>query len=638
MGNPGGSAPRIDDHRLRAAVSLHQAGRFAEAEAIYEELLDSFPDHAGTVHMYGVLAYQTNRVDLAIEFISRAIRLNPSHAACYCNLGNAYKSGLRLQEAIASYRQALAINPELIDAHLNLGAVLCEVGEFDDALTSFQQVIRIAPMHADAHFNVGQLLENRHEPVEAIESYRRAVEARPDHSQAHYNLATLLRQQGRTAEAIENYRQALESQPDHADALNNLGNLYTDDGRLSEAIACFRRSLNARPTFAAAYNNLANALTEADQLEEAVAHYRLALKHRPDYVDAYTNLGRSLVLQGRGEEALSYYREAARLQPDCTEALWGEAHILLQSGDFAAGWRLYESRWKLPVTLLSTPPDPSIPAWLGDVPVKGKTILLRHEQGYGDTLQMLRFVPVLTALGATVVVEVPRPLASVTGTVPGVAEVVTAGAGGPPVDLQCHVMSLPLALSIRLGDIPAEVPYLAAPPSAVGFWQERLGTANRPRIGLTWAGAKKHKNDRRRSLELEALRPLLALDADFYSLQVDYRPGDTELMGAIKRIRDCSADLTDFGRTAGLIANLDLVVSVDTAVAHLAGALGAPVWVLLPVAADFRWLHNRRDSPWYPTMRLFRQSATGDWEAVVRSVLAELSHVDGTAGWFEGPQ
>jgi hypothetical protein len=260
------------------------------------------------------------------------------------------------------------------------------------------------------------------------------------------------------------------------------------------------------------------------------------------------------------------------------------------------------------------------PLWLGEVPVAGRTLLLHHEQGLGDTLQMLRYVPLLAERGARVIVLVPAALVTIAATVPGVAQVVAEGPDLPAFDLHCPMMSLPLAFGTTLASVPANVPYLVAPAGVRADWRARLGPATRRRIGIAWSGSTTHQNDRHRSLPLRRLLPLLDRRAEFISVQKEYRPDDQQFMLADRRVRDLAGQLGDFADTAGLLAELDLVICVDTAVAHLAGALGRPVWLLLPFAPDYRWLLGREDSPWYPTMRLFRQPAYSDWDAVISAL------------------
>ncbi len=643
---------------LRAAIAHHQAGRLQEAEALYRQILGRFPQHPDALHMLGVLAHHAGHSAVAVDLINQAIRLTPKHAPCYCNLGNALQAQGLLDEAIRSYRRALALKPSFADAHLNLGNALRAKGlpdeavqsyrraaaiqpdyaeahynlgntlqaqgRLDDAVASLRQAIAIRPAYAEAHNNLGNALQANRQLDDAIASYRQALVAKPDYVEAHNNLGLALQAQGRTDEAIASIERALAIRPDYAEAHSNLGSQFEVQGRLDAALACYQRALALKPDFAEAHNNLGNVLQAEGRLEDAVDSYRRALALRPGYADALTNLGNALQAQGLLDEAIATCDRSLALQPDCADAHWNKAFALLLKGDFAAGWAQFEWRWQA-LEQHGAARRFAQPPWLGDAPVGTCTLLLHHEQGLGDTLQMLRYAPVLAAQGARVLVEVPAALAAIAASADGVAAVIVQGTELPPFDLHCPFMSLPLAAQTTLASVPADVPYLFAPDSGRREWQDRLGPPGRRRIGLAWSGSTTHKNDRQRSIPLRLLQPLLALDAGFHSLQKEYRSGDAALMATAQGIRDHAEQLGDFADTAGLIEQLDLVITVDTAVAHLAGAMGKPVWLLLPFAPDYRWLLGRSDSPWYPTMRLFRQPVSNDWTSVIRDVCAALA-------------
>jgi hypothetical protein len=368
------------------------------------------------------------------------------------------------------------------------------------------------------------------------------------------------------------------------------------------------------------HNSAGNLFRGRTMLAEAERSYRRALALRPDYAEALSNLGWTLVAQGHVDDAVASYDRALSLRPDLAETWWNKAIALLLKGDFAAGWPLYEWRWRA-IARRALLPDFRQPLWLGEEPIGTRTILLHHEQGLGDTLQTLRYVPILAGQGAHVLLQMPPVLAPLAATVVGASRVVIEGDRLPSFDVHCPMMSLPLALHTTLATVPAAVPYLFPPPTARAAWRERLGPAVRRRVGLTWSGSVSQLHDQR-PVPLRQLLPLVECDAEFHSLHKEYRPDDAALMRADGRIRDHSARLGDLGETAALIGEMDLVITIDTAVAHLAGGMGKPTWVMLPFAADFRWLLGRRDSPWYPTMRLFRQPRVGDWEPVVHDVLA----------------
>jgi len=613
---------------LRTALAHHQAGHLAEAEALYRRILAAFPQQPDALHFLGLLAHQRGQHEAAVALMDQALRAAPRQAACYSNRGNALLALGRVDEAIASFRQALSLDRNLADAHLNLGNALDRQDQPDEALASYRRALRLRPQSAETHYNVGRLHERQGKPADAIRSYQRAVAARPDYAAAHFNLGNVLQATGQVDEAVASYQRAIALQPDHAEALNNLGAQFESRGDTGEAIACYRRALAIQPGFPEAHNNLGNVLLAEGRVDEALASYQAAVARRPDYAEAHNNLGNALQAAGRLDDALGSHDRALALKPDFAAARWNKAFALLLKGDYAAGWPLFEARWALPGNHPDTPQFSS-PLWLGDAPLAaplaGRTLLVHHEQGLGDTLQMLRYVPLLAAQGCRVLVQVPASLAVLAATVPGVAAVVTANEPLPGHDLHVPCMSLPLACGTTLATIPAEVPYLFTPESVRSAWHERLGPRTRRRIGLAWSGSTAHRNDRQRSLPLQLIQPVLDTDAEFHSLQKEYRPADLALLEADARLRDWSAQLGDLADTAGLVDALDLVITVDTAVAHLAGALGKPVWLLLPSTPDYRWLLHRSDSPWYPTMRLFRQPATGDWAAVLAGIVAALA-------------
>jgi tetratricopeptide (TPR) repeat protein len=613
---------------LQAAVAQHQAGRLAEAEALYRHILASFPRHPDALHFMGLLAHQRGQHEAALTLMDQALREAPNHAPCHSNRGNTLLALGRVDEAVASFKQAISIDRNLADAHLNLGNALQLQGLPEDAVASYRRALRLNPQSAEIHYNLGRVYEAKGQLEDATRSYRRAVALRPDYTEAHFNLGNVLQAAGQPDAAMASYQRVLTLKPDHAEAHNNLGAQFELANLPEQAMASYRRALALRPVFPEALNNLGNALLANGQTDDAIASYHSAIAQRPDYAEAHNNLGNALQTAGQLDDAVRSHDRALALKPDFADARWNKAFALLLQGDFAAGWPLFESRWEL----LRHHPDVAVhdrPLWLGDASVAGRTLLVHHEQGLGDTLQMLRYAPLLAAQGARVVVQVPATLAALAATVPGVAAVVVTDEPLPAHDLHCPCMSLPLACRTTLATIPAVVPYLTVPDDSGAIWRTRLNDAHSddrtgPRIGLVWSGSTAHRNDRQRSLMLRQLLPLLDLPAEFHSLQKEYRPDDQAQLSAHGKLHDWSTSLHSLADTAGLIAQLDLVIAVDTAVAHLAGALGKPVWLLLPAAPDYRWLLDRTDSPWYPTMRLFRQQQPGNWVPVIDDLATAL--------------
>lgn len=470
--------------------------------------------------------------------------------------------------------------------------------------------------------------------------------------------AVALHQRGDLEGAEVRYRQVLGLQPGHADALHHLGLIAYAAGMLDEASSHIGESLRRKPANAAAHANLAlvhhargdyagalaecdaalrlqrqfpeahynrgNALRELGRLEDAIASYERALRLRPDFVGPLVNRARTLRDLGRFDAALAGNARALTLAPELAEAHLNQAMIHLLRGDFEKGLPEFEWRWR-DAQLAAARRDFPVPQWRGDTDPAGHTVLVHAEQGLGDTLQFARYAPLLAARGARVLLEVQPPLRDLLRTLPGEVEVIARGDTLPPMDLHCPLLSLPLAFGTRLGSIPAPVGYLKADRARVAQWQARLGPAAGPRVGLVWSGNPDHNNDRNRSVPLAALGPIFRPGLEFVSLQPAIRASDeAALQSGQVALRDFGDQLQDFADTAALASCLDLVIAVDTAGAHLAGALGRPLWLLLPWLPDWRWLLDRDDSPWYPTARLFRQPRAGDWASVISAVVSAL--------------
>ncbi len=487
----------------------------------------------------------------------------------------------------------------------------------------YDRVLKRDPRHADALHLRGLVAHQQGDPERARAWVAKAI-AIDSGNAAYHNTLGAVRLGGDDAAAAEAcFRRALALDPDLAEAHNNLGNALLRQGHAEAAIGCYRRALEIRPDYAEAHGNLGSALRRQGRLSEAQASCERALAVKPDHVSALANLGQILHEQGRYHEALAALDRAVVLDPAHAEARANRAVLLLRFGRFDEGWREYEWRWRVP-GFATERHRRTRPRWDGRDP-GGRTIVLHAEQGFGSAIQFVRYAPLLAARNATVVLECPRPLVRLfscltSGSAAPVARVVARGDPLPPHDLQVPLMSLPALFRTEIDGIPRDVPYLAAAATATAHWRRRLTAVPSPRIGLAWAGSPRHVNDRNRSMPASALRPLLAaVVASWFSLQLGPQADEIVTLSG-GEIHDLAGDITDFADTAAVVANLDLLISVDTAVAHLAGALGRPVWLLLPFVGEWRWLVERTDTPWYPTMRLFRQAAPGDWGDVVRRV------------------
>ncbi len=540
---------------LAVALQYHQSGNLQQAGAIYRQILQADPNHAEALHLLGVVAGQERRPDLAIQYISQAIRLRPTDPDLHNNLGRALNDQGQLAEAAAHYQEALRLKPDFAEAHNNLGTVLQGQGRLAEAAAQYQEALRL----------------------------------KPDYAKAHYNLGSALQDQGQLAEAVAQYKEALRLKPDYAEAHNNLGIALQDQG----------------------------------QLAEAVAQYQEALRLKPDYAEAHLNLGNALKDQGQLTEAVAQYQEALRLKPDYAEAHWNRAMAWLLAGDFERGWPEFQWRWQCK-DLISSKRSFSQPLWDGSS-LAGRTILLHAEQGLGDTIQFIRYAPLVKRRGGTVVLECQPALLPLLQSCAGVDRLLAQGSSLPPFDVHAPLLSLPGILETTLSTIPAEAPYLFADANLDEHWRQELSHLQGFKIGIAWQGNPIHKKDKQRSIPLSVFEPLARLEGvRLFSLQKG--TGSEELAQNAGRIpiTDLGSRLETFMDTAAVLKNLDLVVACDTAVVHLAGALGIPVWVALPFAPDCRWLLDRDDSPWYPSIRLFRQKRWGNWDEVFQRIVQAL--------------
>jgi tetratricopeptide (TPR) repeat protein len=494
-------------------------------------------------------------------------------------------------------------------------------GAFEEAVPLLERLIARHPNFSDAHNNLGVALQRLKRPAEAARRFERAIELEPNRPEAHYNLGQARQSLGRVDEARECYQRAIALRPDYAEPHNAVGVLLAQKDP-EPAVASFRRAIAARPAYGDAHNNMGIALQALGRYEEAVASYRQALALKPDNADAYNNLGLALRSLNRHAEALACFELAQAIKPDHVDAQLGEGLVRLALGDYAAGWKKYAWR-HFTANFSRGKTRPPQPLWLGNWDISGKTILLHGEQGLGDTIMFARYVPLVAQRGVKIILAVQRPLAAVMATLKGAAIVRAQGEPVPPFDGFCPLPTLPLAFQTSLETVPADIPYLSAPADRLAKWQPVMEVFPRPRIGLMWAGAVSPIF--RRSIPLRLLLPLLALrEFHFVALQKEVPKEDTALLessGMATFLGERQADLAD---TAAMIALLDLVITIDTSVAHLAAAMGKPTWVLLPFSTDWRWMIGRDQTPWYPTARLFRQPAPGDWEPVLKEVVTAL--------------
>ncbi|MBW4579254.1 MAG: FkbM family methyltransferase [Tildeniella nuda ZEHNDER 1965/U140] len=647
--------------QLIAAHQCYQAGQLAEAETLYRQMLKQDPEQIAALTWLALIVDQLGRPEESIAYYDRLLSLQPS-AEVHSNLGTLLCRLGRVQEGLEHQQQAVALKPDQPETHYNLGVILSQIGQIDQAIAHYQQVIALAPNYGAAHNNLAMALYKQgkledaiahyqqavvlnpnhvnalnglgvalfhHGQVEqAIEHYERAIALKPDSFSSYNNLGTALQKQGKLEEAATYYQQALALNPEYASAHDNLGTVLQEQGKVEAAIASYRRALALDPNLANAYNNLGSALQAQGRVDEAIASCLQAIQLQPDHADAHNNYASGLVDRGDFGTAIEYYKQAIYYKPNHANAHLNLGIVLLLLGDLKQGFEEYHWRWQNRQCASLRYPNA---LWDGS-DLNGKVILLTAEQGYGDTIQFARYASLVAQRGGHVVIACQKPLLRLLNTIPGIDRCVDRA----NVDVQTHVhaplLDLPLLLGTTLETIPSDVPYLTPSsdfhlPIAADCLTLQTPHPTPFKIGIVWAANPDSSTSGKRSCGLERFLSLLNLSGvALYSLQKNPTEADLALLEA-HPIVQLHEQLQDFADTAAAIAQLDLVISVDTAVAHLAGALGKPVWTLLANVADWRWLRDRDDTPWYPTMRLFRQAQEGDWDGVFEEVAEALRSV-----------
>jgi tetratricopeptide (TPR) repeat protein len=594
----------------------HQAGSLLQAEQLYRQILAADPSHADTHHCLGVLAYQLGRLD----------------------------------QAVISIRQALSLRPDFVAAHYAQAMALADLGKAEEAVAQYRQALRLNPNYVEAHNNLGNVLLGQGKVEDAIIHWKRALILRPDAAEIHNNLGNAMELLGQYEEAVAHCQEAIRLNPNLAEAHNNLGNVLVRQEQVERAIGCYRQALRLNPNFHMAYNNLGNALIRQNQFEAAVVCYHQAIRLVPRYAEAISNLGNARFLQGSFGEAQACYDQALRLDARDPETHFNQALLWLLQGKWKEGLIEYEARWQtrgFPRYAFDKP------RWDGSTaPSPSSTLLLLAEQGLGDTLLSVRYVSLVRELGWKVILQCQAPLTRLLTSMPGIERVVPRETPLPAFDAYLPLLSLPGIFGTTPNTVPAVVPYMRADSALVEHWRQELncgsglsggtsaiagsgparqaGPIRAFKLGIAWQGTRTFTCDRQRSIPLAQFAPLARVNG-VHLISLQKGPGTEQLhtcadmftvVDLARKLDEASGPFMD---TAAVMNNLDLVISSDTAVAHLAGALGVPVWVALPVVPDWRWLLEREDTPWYPTMRLFRQTRQGHWEDVFERMASEIT-------------
>jgi tetratricopeptide (TPR) repeat protein len=603
---------------------LRKQGMLEESAACYRRILELDPKCAEAHNDLGITSEQQSRLDEAIGHYRRAVELRPDFAYAHNNLGAVLAKQSQLAEAVACYRQALRYQPDFAEAHNNLGAALAEMNELGEAAACYRRALALKADYAEAHNNLGVVLAKQRKPAEAAACFRRLLALKPDHAEAHNRLGRALMEENQLVEAKACFRRALSLKPDYAEAHNNLGFALSKQDNLDEAAACYRQALKLQPDYVGPQYNLAIILTKQNKPDEAMLWYRRALALTPEHAEACDGLGIALMECNRVGEAVDSFRQALAFKPDYAGAHCNLALALLLAGRFAEGWPEYEWRRECKG---SEAPVLSRPRWMGGS-LDGKTILLHNMQGFGDALQFVRYAKLVQQQGGRVILACEAPLMRLLASCPGVDRVVDSGQPLEGFDVHVPLLSLPGIFGTTLDSIPARVPYLLPDAKLVEKWKHELSGEKALKIGIAWQGSQAYRKDRLRSIPLSQFAGIARTNGvSVFSLQMGAGHEQLIALDGQLPITDLKHRLGDFHNTAAIVRNLDLVITCDSAPAHLAGALGVPVWVALSFVPHWTWLLDREDSPWYPTARLFRQRRPGGWDGVFQRIQAALSQL-----------
>jgi tetratricopeptide (TPR) repeat protein len=606
--------------KLEEALALQSSGKLDAAKAIFEELLEANSEDFEAHYNLGLIFYRKNDFDQAIAHLERATSINPSDVGALNNLGVVYKRAKKYLKAVVAYDEALKLDPNYVDAHSNLSNLYREMGANDKAILAAQTALKIDDKHLTSWVNLGIVYQKMGQFAKAIDHFKTALTINPKHSPAYFNLGNTLYDQKRYLEAAQMMQQALKIHPNNTDYLNNFGVMLKMLKRYDDAVKVYEAVLQIKPNSANTYNNMGLALKELRRLDEAEASCLKAIELNPDDYNAYNNLG--TIYEDRHElvRAEENFNKAIALQPDHTNANWNLSVVELNLGKFEQGWKRYEWRWKSEDS--KAKPRFPVPEWRGES-LKGKTILVYSEQGFGDAIHFIRYIPMVKELGAKkIIVQAKKELHPLFKHIKAIDKLVTTVDDDMPV-FHTHIpmLSLPLRFNTTLETIPNEVPYLftRGKPVKLKLNQAKLN------IGIVWSGSPTHKRHTERFVGLKLFEKLFPIpNVQFYSLQVGEDAEAIKTNNFSSKIIDLSSKLTDFAKTASVIKQLDLIIGSDTSVLHLAGALGKRGWVFIQQINDWRWMQEREDSPWYPTLTLFRQQNYGDWESVMDRVHDKL--------------
>jgi tetratricopeptide (TPR) repeat protein len=642
--------------QLNRGIVAHRLGRLGEARRIFEGVVIDHPEDIDALQLLSVVYLTNGDYEDAHDVLRRLISLGEESALIYHNLGNVLGELQRPEEAVVFYEQAARLDPNDFDLLKNYGVTLAELGRLEDALTCYDAALSNKPDPEVMNYR-GVMLTRLNRYDDAVACYEQALLLNPENFEANYNLSGVFKHLNQLDEALACTEQAIKLKPDSPIALNRLGEILIEKNQNQEAVTFYKVLREEFPKNLAIINNYGLALQNLDCFDESIRQYRSALAVDSNYFNATLNLAVALGMSNRLEGALDYFADASLIQPnnpdisynrasilqlyghfdaalesydqalaldpDSVDVNWNKSLLLLLQGNYEEGWPLYEWRLKREETRQEYPQFAQ-PLWRGETDLRGQRLLVHVEQGLGDMVQFCRYIPILADKGIEVILQVQASLLPLIASLESDVTLVSQDDPLPDFDAYCPLMSLPYALGTTLETIPSSDSYLSPCPEKLAEWREKLGSADALRVGLVWSGRKEHKNDHNRSMALADLLPVLDVPVEWHSIQQDYRAADLDVLKTLPELHQHQSDLNDFSDTAALLANLDLVITVDTSVAHVAAALGKPTWLLLPYLSDFRWLMDRVDTPWYPSMRLYRQDQPGDWTPVLQRIKNDL--------------
>jgi len=614
---------------MKQAATLLKTGQPELAAEVCSQLLKQAPAPAEMLYNLGLLHQENRFFDLALDYYQQALVEAPENVDTHYNAGNCCIHVGRFSLASDHFRAAIRLNPRFSRAYHNLGLLLREKGDWGEAADSFEKAIRIEPQQADYYNSLGLTFYKQGRLPDSLNSFKAALELTPEDPVTHYNLANVYRYSGQMQAAVAGLEKAIALDPDFQEAYHNLGEALSVLGRYAEAADKYRQAIRVKPNRPEPWNGLGNALVNLGQTGEARDCYKKAIWLNPDYAGAHTSLGTAYYADRQLDLAKKHHRRALDLDAGQAEAAFNLGLVYLLEGNLEKGWPGYEKRFDKRDWAANYPVRLDKPKWDGR-PFEGQRLLVHDEQGLGDTLQFVRYLEMVKPLGGTVLFETRKPLQKLLANTRGVDQLLLRTGTRQPAadfDLYCPLLSLPGIFQTTLTSLPGRVPYIQADREMTDRWGRRV-PGRGVKVGVVWSGNPTHFRGLHRSAALADFEGLLQTrGVHFYGFQKGPAAKEAARFADAGLIENLGTDFDDFSDTAAAMAHMDLVISIDTSVAHLAGAMGKPVWVLLAYAADWRWLMARGDSPWYPTMRLFRQQQKGDWRGVIKTVQTALDNM-----------